>query len=127
MGRLSLVFTVLAIFISCMGLFGMASFMAEQRVKEIGIRKVLGATVFNLWRLLSADFILLVVLSILIAGPVAWYCMHNWLQRYAYHADISWWIFVAAAMGALLITLMTVSYQTLRAALANPVENLRTD
>jgi len=121
MGRLSLVFTVLAIFISCMGLFGMASFMAEQRVKEIGIRKILGASVFNLWRLLSADFILLVVLSILIAAPVAWYCMHTWLQQYAYHADISWWIFAAAALGALVITLMTVSYQTLRAALANPV------
>lgn len=127
MGRLSLVFTALAIFISCMGLFGMASFMAEQRIKEIGIRKILGATVFNLWRLLSGDFVLLVVLSILIAGPVAWYCMHHWLQRYAYHADISWWIFAAAALGALLITLTTVSYQALRAALANPVKNLRTE
>jgi len=127
MGRLSLVFTALAIFISCMGLFGMASFMAEQRIKEIGIRKILGATVFNLWRLLSADLILLVVLSILIAAPVAWYCMHGWLQRYAYHAEMPWWIFAAAALGALLITLMTVSYQTLRAALANPVDNLRTE
>jgi len=127
MGRLSLVFTVLAIFISCMGLFGMASFMAEQRVKEIGIRKILGASIFNLWKLLSADFILLVAVAILIAGPVAWYCMHHWLQQYAYHADISWWIFAAAALGALVITLMTVSYQTLRAALANPVDNLRTE
>lgn len=126
-GRLSLVFTVLAIFISCMGLFGMASFIAEQRVKEIGIRKILGATVFNLWRLLSADLILLVMLSLLIAGPVALYCMHNWLRRYAYHADISWWIFAAAALGALVITLMIVSYQTLRAALANPSESLRAE
>jgi ABC-type antimicrobial peptide transport system permease subunit len=126
-GRLSLVFTVLAIFISGMGLFGMASFMAEQRVKEIGIRKILGASVFNLWRLLSKDFILLVVVSILIAGPVAWYCMHHWLEGYAYHADISWWIFAAAALGALVITLITVSYQTLRAALTNPVKNLRTE
>jgi hypothetical protein len=126
-GRLSLVFTVLAIFISCMGLFGMASYMAEQRVKEIGIRKILGATVFNLWQLLSREFIMLIILSILIAGPVAWYCTHHWLQRYAYHADISWWIFAAAALGAIVITLLTVSCQTLRAAMANPVKNLRTE
>lgn len=126
-GRLALAFTVLAIFISCMGLFGMASFMAEQRIKEIGIRKVLGAPVFNLWRLLSADFVGLVILSLLIAGPVAYYFMHSWLQHYAYHTDIAWWIFMAAGLAALLITIMTVSFQAVKAAMSNPVKSLRTD
>ena len=126
-GRLALVFTVLAIFISCMGLFGMASFMAEQRIKEIGIRKILGATVFNLWGLLSGDFIVLVILSILIAGPIAWYSMHSWLQHYAYHADIAWWIFAVAGLGAILVTLLTVSYQAIKTALLNPVKSLRSE
>jgi ABC-type antimicrobial peptide transport system permease subunit len=126
-GRLALAFTVLAIFISCMGLFGMASFMAEQRIKEIGIRKVLGASIFSLWRLLSADFAVLVILSFLISGPVAYYFMHQWLQHYAYHADIAWWIFAAAASASLVITLLTVSFQAVRAAVANPVESLRSE
>jgi putative ABC transport system permease protein len=126
-GKLAGCFAGLAIFVSCLGLFGMASFMAEQRTKEIGVRKLLGASVFNLWRLLSKDFVLLVVLSLLIASPVAWYFMNNWLQHYDYRADITWWIFAAAGSGAMLITLLTVSYQAIRAAIANPVKSLKSE
>jgi ABC-type antimicrobial peptide transport system permease subunit len=126
-GNLSAIFAGLAIFISCLGLFGMASFMAEQRVKEIGIRKVLGASVFNLWRMLSKDFIVLVFLALLISSPVAYYFMHSWLQGYQYHTQISWWIFASAALGALTITLLTVSYQSIKAALMNPVKSLRSE
>lgn len=126
-GKLSGVFAGLAIFISCLGLFGMASFMAEQRTKEIGVRKVLGASVWGLWRLLSKDFVVLVVISLLIAIPVAWYYMSNWLLRYEYRAPMSWWIFVLSAAGAMVITLATVSYQSIRAAMANPVTSIRTE
>ncbi len=126
-GSLATVFAVLAIFISCLGLFGMASFVAEQRVKEIGVRKVLGATVFNLWRLLSKDFVVLVVISLLIAAPIAYYFMHNWLQNYSYHTEIAWWIFAVTGLGAITITLATVSYQSIKAALANPVKSLRSE
>jgi putative ABC transport system permease protein len=126
-GKLANAFAVLAVFISCLGLFGMASFMAEQRVKEIGVRKVLGASVFNLWRLLSKDFVVLVIISLLIATPLAYLFMHNWLEHYQYHAALSWWIFAAAGLGALLITLLTVSYQSIRAALMNPVRSLRSE
>lgn len=120
-------FAILAIFISCLGLFGMASFVAEQRTKEIGVRKVLGATVFGLWRLLSKDFVVLVIISLLIAIPVAYYFMHGWLENYQYRTTISWWIFVASGAGAILITLMTVSFQAIKAAIANPVKSLRTE
>lgn len=126
-GKLSSFFAVLAVFISCLGLFGMASFMAEQRVKEIGVRKVMGASVFNLWRLMTKDFILLVVIALLIAVPVACYFMNNWLQRYEYRTEISWWIIVVTAAGALLIALLTVSYQSVKAALMNPVKSLRSE
>jgi ABC-type antimicrobial peptide transport system permease subunit len=126
-GKLAAVFAGLAIFISCIGLFGMASFMAEQRIKEIGIRKVLGASVFTLWQLLSKDFAVLVLVSIIIASPVAWYFMHNWLHNYRYHADMAWWIFVFTAIGAMLITLLTVSFQAVKAALANPIKSLKTE
>ena len=126
-GKLASAFAVLAIFISCLGLFGMASFVAEQRTKEIGVRKVLGATVFNLWRLLSKDFVLLVLLSCSIAIPLAYYFLHEWLQKYEYRTEISWWIFAVACSGALLITLLTVSFQSIRAALMNPVKSLRTE
>jgi putative ABC transport system permease protein len=126
-GRLAGFFAVLAIFISCLGLFGLASFMAEQRVKEIGVRKVLGATVFHLWRMLSKDFVALVILSCFIAIPLAWYFLHGWLQKYEYRTEISWWIFAAAGAGAMLITLLTVSYQAIQAALANPVKSLRSE
>jgi len=105
----------------------MASFIAEQRVKEIGIRKVLGASVFSLWQLLSKDFVLLVFISLLIASPLAFYFMHNWLQNYEYRANISLWIFAAAGMGSLLVTILTVSFQAIKAAMANPVKSLRTE
>jgi ABC-type antimicrobial peptide transport system permease subunit len=126
-GKLATAFAILAVFISCLGLFAMAAFMAEQRVKEIGVRKVLGASVFNLWGLLSKEFLTLVVLSLLIANPVAWYAMNHWLQNYAYHATLPWWIFATTAAGALIITLATISVQTIRAALANPVDSLRSE
>ena len=126
-GTLAAVFAALAIFISCLGLFGLASFVAEQRTKEIGIRKVLGASVYNLWGMLSANFVQLVVLSQLIASPIAWYFMHQWLQRYHYRTDISWWIFAVTWAGAIVITLVTVSFQAINAALANPVRSLRSE
>jgi len=101
--------------------------MAEQRVKEIGVRKVLGASVFNLWRLLSKDFIVLVMISLLIAVPVAYYGMYHWLLNYQYHTGIAWWIFALTALAALVITLATVSYQSIKAALTNPVTSLRSE
>ncbi|MFI5128748.1 MAG: ABC transporter permease [Chitinophagales bacterium] len=125
--RLAGFFAVLAIFISCLGLFGLASFVAEQRTKEIGVRKVLGASVFNLWRLLSKEFVMLIIVSLFIASPITYYFMHNWLQDYQYRADLSWWIFGAAGLGALIITLLTVSFQAIKAAIANPVKSLRTE
>ncbi|MES2109491.1 MAG: ABC transporter permease [Bacteroidota bacterium] len=126
-GTLATTLATLAIFISCLGLFGMASFMAEQRTKELGIRKVLGASVFGLWQLLSVDFIILVIIAFFIAVPVAWYSMHSWLQHYTYRADISWWIFAVTAAGAVTITLITVSYQSIKAALVNPVKSLKSE
>jgi putative ABC transport system permease protein len=126
-GNLATAFGILAIFISCLGIFGLASFLAEQRTKEIGLRKVLGASVFNLWYLLSREFVLLVAISFLIATPVSFYFMHNWLQNYSYRTNISWWIFAAVGIGTLVITLLTVSFQAIRAAIANPVDSLRTE
>jgi len=120
-------FSVLAVFISCLGLFGLASFVAEQRTKEIGVRKVLGASVLNLWGMLSRDFIALVIVSVFIASPIAYYFMNNWLTKYHYRAEITWWIFLVSGLSALLITLLTVSYQSIRASLANPVESLRSE
>jgi putative ABC transport system permease protein len=124
---LALFFAILAIFISCLGLFGLASFVAEQRTKEIGIRKVLGATVMNLWTLLSKDFVLLVIISVFIATPIAYYFMNDWLQKYDYRTNISWWVFALSGLGVMMITLLTVSYQAIKAALANPVKSLRTE
>jgi ABC-type antimicrobial peptide transport system permease subunit len=126
-GNLSTFFAILAVFISCLGLFGLASFVAEQRTKEIGVRKVLGASVFNLWQMLSKEFVNLVLISCAIAIPVAWYFLHEWLLKYTYRTGISWWIFLIAASGAMLITLLTVSYQAVKAAVANPVRSLRTE
>jgi putative ABC transport system permease protein len=108
-------------------LFGLASFVAEQRTKEIGVRKVLGASVLNVWGLLSKDFVVLVLISFGIAAPVAWYFLHNWLQKYEYRTDISWWIFAASGVGALTVTLLTVSFQSIKAALMNPVRSLRSE
>jgi putative ABC transport system permease protein len=126
-GSLAVFFTILAVFISCIGLFGLASFVAEQRTKEIGIRKVLGASVTNLWGMLSKQFVWLVGISCLVAIPVAWIAMHGWLQNYNYRTTIAWWIFAVTGCGALLITLLTVSFQAIRAALANPVDSLRSE
>ena len=124
---LARVFTLLAILISCLGLFGLASFVAEQRTKEIGVRKVLGASVKNLWMLLSKDFVQLVIIALLIATPIAYYVMSQWIQKFAYRTDISWWIFLIAGLGALTITLITVSFQSIKAALSNPTNSLRTE
>jgi ABC-type antimicrobial peptide transport system permease subunit len=126
-GQLTTIFAVLAIFISCLGIFGLASFVAEQRTKEIGVRKVLGASVFNVWQLLSKEFILLVVMAFFIAVPLAYYYMNNWLQEYTYRTHISWWIFAITGAGAMAITLLTVSYQSIKAALTNPVKSLRAE
>lgn len=125
--QLSKYFAGLAILISCLGLLGLVIFSTEQRTKEIGIRKVLGASVINLWQLLSKDFVVLVLISCLIAAPIAYYFMQGWLQKYAYSIDLSWWVFVAAGLGALGITLLTISYQTIRAALINPVKSLKSE
>jgi putative ABC transport system permease protein len=105
----------------------MASFVAEQRTKEIGVRKVVGASVFDLWSLLSKEFILLVTISCVVAMPLAYYFLQNWLIKYAYHTRLSLWIFVAAGVGAILLTLVTVSYQSIKAALMNPVKSLRSE
>lgn len=126
-GTLSGIFTALAILISCLGLFGLTSFVAEQRTKEIGVRKVLGASVFNVWNMLSKDFLKLVIVSCFIAVPIAYYVMNGWLQDYPYRVILKWWIFALAMIGAMLVTVLTVSFQAIRAARANPVESLRTE
>ena len=126
-GTLASLFALLTIFISCLGLFGLATYIAENRIKEIGVRKVLGATVTNIALLLSKDFVKLVVMAIIIASPVAWFFMNKWLKDYDYRVNISWWIFFAAGSLAILIALITVSFQAIKAAIANPVKSLRTE
>ena len=126
-GNLATVFATLAIFISCLGLFGLSSFMAEQKTKEIGVRKVIGASLFNIWMLLSKEFVVLVSISLLIAVPVAYYYLNQWLLTYHYHTDINWMVFAVAGGGVLLITLVTVSIHGVRAATANPVRSLRSE
>ena len=126
-GKIIMSFSILAVFIACLGLFGLASFMAEQRTKEIGVRKVLGASVNNIVQMLSKDFLLLVLVASCIAIPLAWFFMHRWLQDFAYRVQIPLWIFAAATFLALLIALLTVSLQALKAALANPVKSLRSE
>jgi putative ABC transport system permease protein len=126
-GTLATFFAVLAVVISCLGLFGLASFMAEQRIKEIGVRKVLGASVLNLWGLLSKDFVTLVVISLFIAMPLAYYFMGNWLQHYEYRSNMPWWIFASTGLGAIVVTILTVSYQSIKAALMNPAKAIRTE
>jgi ABC-type antimicrobial peptide transport system permease subunit len=126
-GQLAGFFAALAIFISCLGLFGLASFVAEQRTKEIGVRKVLGASVFSVWSMLSKDFVWLVIISLAIVVPLSYYFMHQWLQNYQYRTTIQWWVFIAAGAGAIIITLITVSFQSIKAALANPVNSLKTE
>lgn len=126
-GKLASVFAGLAVFISCLGIFGLASYVAEQRIKEIGVRKVLGASVFNIWSMLSKEFIVLVFLSLIISIPVAYYLMYNWLLKYEYRTSISWWIFAIAGLSLVIITIATVSYQAIKAALNNPVNSLRSE
>lgn len=126
-GKLATVFAALAILISLTGLFGLSSFVAEQRTKEIGIRKVVGASIVDLWSMLTKSFVLLVTLSCIIAFPVAWYILSNWLTRFDYRIEVSLWIFPVVVAGALLVTLVTVSYQALRAAMLNPVESLKSE
>ncbi|RYY94458.1 MAG: FtsX-like permease family protein, partial [Chitinophagaceae bacterium] len=121
------IFTAMAIFIGCMGLFGLAAYAAEQRVKEIGIRKVLGASLFDLAALLSRSFVGLVAVATLLAFPIAWWAMNRWLADFPYRVGLSWWVFALAAGGVLLVALLTVSFQTLKAALGNPVKTLRTE
>lgn len=127
MEKLFNIFSILSIVISCLGLFGLATFAARQRVKEIGVRKVLGASEAGIVALLSKDFIQLVLISFVIAFPVAWFAMNKWLQSFAYRINISWWIFVIAGLIALLIALITVSFQSIKAAIANPVKSLRSE
>ncbi|NJB70227.1 ABC-type antimicrobial peptide transport system permease subunit [Saonia flava] len=126
-GRLASFFAFLAIFISCLGIFGLSAFVAEQRTKEIGVRKVLGASVYNLWQLLSREFVLMVLLSCCIAVPIGNYYMNGWMEKYAYRTDISWGVFVVTILGAMVITLLTVSFQSIKAAIVNPVKSLQTE
>lgn len=120
-------FAGLTIFISCLGLFGLAMYMAESRIKEIGVRKVLGASVFNITSLLSKEFLSLVLIAILVASPVAWYVMHQWLDNYSYRIPMQWWAFLLAGLASIVVSLITVSFQAIKAALANPVKSLRTE
>jgi len=126
-GMLAAVFAVLAIFISCLGLFGLVSFMVERRTREIGIRKVLGGSVFSLWRLLSEEFAALIIIALVVATPVSYYLMAHWLARYVYHTGMAWWLFAIAGCGILVIALLTVSVQSIGAARANPVNNLKSE
>lgn len=125
-GKLASIFASLAILISCLGLLGLASFVAEQRSKEISIRKVLGATILSLWSLLSKEFLALVSISCLLAFPISWYFLHQWLQGYTYRTDMSWWVFAVAGGFAVIIALITVSFQAVKAAVANPIKSLKT-
>jgi len=117
----------MAIFVGCMGLFGLAAFSAEQRIKEIGIRKVLGASVTSIAAMLSGNFLKPVFIASLIGFPVAWWAMNKWLEDFPYRVSISWWVFAIAAIAALLVALITVSFQAIKAAVANPVKSLRTE
>ncbi len=126
-GRLATGFAALTIFISCLGIFGLASFTAEQRTKEIGVRKVLGASVLSIWQLLIGEFMRLVMIASLIAVPAGYYLLQHWLRQYEYRTSFSWWVFALASGGVLLITLLTVSSQAIKAALSDPVKSLRNE
>ncbi|MBS1529640.1 MAG: ABC transporter permease, partial [Bacteroidetes bacterium] len=126
-GTLFSIFAGIAIFISCLGLLGLATYTAQVKVKEIGIRKVLGASVANITAMLSKDFLKLVLLSLVIAVPIAWYVMYKWLQDYAYQIKIQWWVFALAGISAIVIAFLTISFQAIKAALANPVKSLRSE
>jgi putative ABC transport system permease protein len=126
-GKLFFNFSLLAIFISCLGLLGLASYSTMQRTKEIGIRKVMGASVSGIVNLLSKDFLKLVAVSFVIAAPLSWYFMQKWLEHFAYRTGISWWVFVLAGVLALLVAVFTISFQAIKAALMNPVKSLRAE
>jgi ABC-type antimicrobial peptide transport system permease subunit len=126
-GTLSALFAGLTIFISCLGLFGLATYMAENRIKEIGVRKVLGASVTGITTLLSKDFVTLVIISLILASPIAWFFMSKWLGAFSYRIHIHWWVFALAGFLSIIISLMTVSFQAIKAALANPVKSLKAD
>ena len=126
-GKLSRVFALLAIIISCLGLFGLAAYTAERRTKEIGVRKVLGASVSGITGLLSKDFLRLVFISALVAFPLSWWFMHKWLQNFAYKINIGWEVFIIAGLSATFVALFTISFQAIKAAMANPVKSLRTE
>jgi ABC-type antimicrobial peptide transport system permease subunit len=126
-GNLAFIFAGLAILISCLGLFGLIAYVAETRTREIGIRKVLGASVISIWRMLSKDFVILVSISSAFAIPFAYYVMSNWLDNFAYRTGLSWWIFVASVASAVLLTLLTVSFQAIKAARINPANTLRAE
>jgi putative ABC transport system permease protein len=126
-GTLASLFAGLTIFISCLGLFGLATYMAQNRIKEIGVRKVLGASILGVTTMLSKDFLKLVAIAFLVATPIAWYFMHNWLQTYPYRINISVWVFAVAAFVTTLLSMVTVSFQAVKAALANPVKSLRSE
>jgi ABC-type antimicrobial peptide transport system permease subunit len=126
-GKLASIFAILAIFISCMGLFGMASFVVEQRKMEFGIRKILGASVPNLWTMLSLEFVQMVLVACAIGIPVAWFYLNEWLQQFTYRVSVSVWVILLSAAGALTITIITVSFQTIRASMGDPVRSLRSE
>jgi len=126
-GNIFTSFALLAIIIACLGLFALSAFMAEQRNKEIGIRKVLGASVGGITAMLSKDFVKLVIISIIVASPVAWWAMTRWLQDFAYRISISWWMVAVAGLSAIVIALLTISFQSIKAALTSPVKTLRTE
>jgi ABC-type antimicrobial peptide transport system permease subunit len=121
------IFAAIAIFLSCLGLYGLASFMAVQRIKEVGIRKALGASASSIVYLFSKEFVLLIAISFAIAVPVAWYFMNKWLQNFAFKIDLSWWIFIVGGIASIIIALISVSFQAIKAAMANPVKSLRTE
>ncbi|MEP6950590.1 MAG: FtsX-like permease family protein, partial [Ginsengibacter sp.] len=127
LAQLYKIFAAIAIFLSCLGLYGLASFMAVQRIKEVGIRKVLGASAGSIVYLFSKEFIVLIAIAFAIATPIAWYYMHQWLQDYPYRIDMSWWLFMIGGVASIVIALATVSFQAIKAAMANPVKSLRVE
>ncbi len=127
LAQLYKIFAAIAIFLSCLGLYGLASFMAVQRIKEVGIRKVFGATVGNIVYMFSKEFIILIAIAFAIAAPIGWYYTHQWLQDYVYRIGISWWLFAASGLVAIFIALATISFQAIKAANANPVNSLRSE
>ena len=126
-GHISVLFCILTLFISCLGLFGLSSFIAEQRSKEIAVRKILGANIFNLWKLMSSGFVWLILLSSVIASPVVWYVLQRWLEQYEYRTTVSWWLFPVVGLGTIILALITISFQIVKATTSNPILSLRNE